>query len=154
MDGYNTATVFSVTLTFSNGSKIIVRDGPDNGIWFKGDKGELFVNRGRLTGPLVDELSDAEQEWLKAERTRLYKGLPQRGHMQNFFQCVKERKEPVSDVYSHHRELTSCHLSNIAMLLKRKLQWDPVKERFVGDAKANMLLSRPRRKGFELSGLV
>ena len=151
VDGYNTATEFKVNLTFENGSRIIVQDGPDNGIWFKGDKGEIFVNRGKLAGQMIDDLTDDDQQWLKAERTKLYKGLPPQGHMQNFFQCVKERKEPVSDVYSHHRELTSCHLCNIAMLLKRKLRWDPTKEVFVGDKQADALLSRPRRKGFNLN---
>ena len=149
-NGYTAATQFKVTLTFPNGAKIIVQDRPSNGIWFKGDKGEIFVNRGKLTGPLIDDLSDADQQWLKEERTKLYKGMPQRGHMENFFDCVKARKEPVSDVYSHHRELTSCHLCNIAMLLKRKLQWDPQEERFIGDKQADALLSRPQRKGYEV----
>ena len=36
------------------------------------------------------------------------------------------------------------------MLLKRKLRWDPERELFIGDEQANALLSRPRRKGFEL----
>jgi hypothetical protein len=70
--------------------------------------------------------------------------------MENFFACVKARKEPVSDVFSHHRHLTSCHLSNLAMLLKRKLRWDPKSELFVGDTQANALLSRPQRKGYEI----
>jgi myo-inositol 2-dehydrogenase / D-chiro-inositol 1-dehydrogenase len=150
VNGYNAATAFKVTLTFENGSSIIVQDGPDNGIWFKGDKGEIFVARGKLSGPIIDELKDEDQEWLKTERTKLYKGLPQHGHMANFFQCMRERKEPVSDVFSHHRALTSCHLCNIAMLLKRPLKWDAHKEAFIGDKQANALLSRPRRKGFEL----
>jgi len=34
--------------------------------------------------------------------------------------------------------------------LDRKLQWDPVAERFQGDDEANKLLARPRRKGYEL----
>lgn len=149
-NGYNTATEFNVRLAFEGGSSIVVRNGPDNGIWFKGDKGEIFVNRGKLTGRLIDELSDGDQQWLKEERGRLYKGMPQRGHMENFFACVKARKEPVSDVFSHHRHLTSCHLSNLAMLLKRKLRWDPKNELFVGDTQANALLSRPQRKGYEI----
>lgn len=149
-NGYNTATKFSVKLAFDGGVSIIVREGPGNGIWFKGDKGELFVNRGKLTGPIVDELTDHDHEWLKSERVKLYKGMPVRSHMENFFTCVKERKEPVSDVFSHHRHLTSCHLANIAMLLKRKLHWDPKNEVFVGDEQANALLSRPQRKGYEI----
>ena len=69
--------------------------------------------------------------------------------MQNFLNCVRSRKEPVSDVFTHHRALSFCHLSNIAMLLKRKLRWDENQEQFANDAQANALLSRPQRKGFE-----
>jgi len=150
VNSYNTATTFSVRLAFANDALITVRDGPDNGIWFKGELGQVFVNRGKLSGQIIDELTDEDQQWLKGERTKLYKGMPQRGHMENFFACVKERREPVSDVFSHHRHLTSCHLSNLAMLLKRKLRWDPKNEVFIGDSQANALLSRPRRKGFEI----
>ena len=38
-----------------------------------------------------------------------------------------------------------CHLGNIAMLLKRKIKWDPVKEEIVGDAEAAGMLTRPLR---------
>jgi myo-inositol 2-dehydrogenase / D-chiro-inositol 1-dehydrogenase len=51
----------------------------------------------------------------------------------------------VSDVFSHHRELSSCHLCNLAMLLKRKLRWDPAKQDFIGDEQASALVSRPQR---------
>ena len=43
-----------------------------------------------------------------------------------------------------------CHLGNIAMLLKRKLRWDPAKEQFVGDDEANRMLDRPMRAPWQL----
>ncbi len=46
--------------------------------------------------------------------------------------------------------MTSCHLCNISLMLGRKLNWDPVKETFVGDEQATALMTRARRKGFEL----
>lgn len=33
-----------------------------------------------------------------------------------------------------------CHLANIAMLLGRKLEWDPDKEQFTNDSEANNML--------------
>ena len=36
------------------------------------------------------------------------------------------------------------------MLLKRKLRWDQKNEVLVADKQANALLSRPRRKGYEI----
>jgi Oxidoreductase family, C-terminal alpha/beta domain len=38
-----------------------------------------------------------------------------------------------------------CQMGDIAVRLKRKLRWDPVKEEFIDDLQANRMLSRPRR---------
>ena len=57
---------------------------------------------------------------------------------------------PISDVFTHHRALTTCHLANIAMRLGRKLNWNPETEQIVGDDEANAWLSRPQRKGYEI----
>lgn len=149
-NAYNTATTFRCTLKFANGSTIIVQHGPDNGVWFEGPHGTIFVNRGRITGKPLEELTKAEQQWLEEEVVKLYKGRQLKGHMANFFECVRDRGEPISDVASHHRELSSCHMCNIAMLLKRKLRWDPEKEEFIGDEQANALLSRPQRKPYTI----
>jgi myo-inositol 2-dehydrogenase / D-chiro-inositol 1-dehydrogenase len=46
--------------------------------------------------------------------------------------------------------VSTCHLGTIACRLGRKLTWDPAAERFVGDAEADALLSRPQRAGFEV----
>ena len=63
---------------------------------------------------------------------------------------MRTRKRTNADPETGHRATTLCHLVNICRAVQRKLQWDPKKEQFVGDAEANALLSRPRRKGFEL----
>lgn len=149
-NAYNTATTFRCTLKFANGSTIIVQHGPDNGVWFEGADGRIFVNRGRITGAPIEQMSEADKAWLEEEVRKLYKGRELRGHMANFFECVRDRGEPISDVASHHRELSSCHMCNIAMLLKRKLRWDPEKEEFIGDEQANALLSRPQRKPYTI----
>jgi hypothetical protein len=39
----------------------------------------------------------------------------------------------------------------MAMVLKRKLYWDPVNERFHNDDEANSMLSRPQRAPYRLS---
>jgi hypothetical protein len=70
--------------------------------------------------------------------------------MGNFFDCIAARKQPISDVESQHRSVSTCHLGNIACRLGRTLKWDPAAERFVSDAEADGLLSRPQRAGFEV----
>ena len=149
-NGYNTATRFKINLTFANGNKMIVQQGPDNGIWFEGENGRIFVNRGRLTGKPVEDLSETDKRWLDEEVTKLYKGMQPGDHMRHFFECLKDRRFTVSDPFTHHRTMTSCHLCNIALLLKRKLRWDPAKEDFVGDAEASALLSRPQRAPYTI----
>ncbi len=42
-----------------------------------------------------------------------------------------------------------CHLGVISIRLGRKLQWDPQKEEFVGDAQANSYVAREMRKPFD-----
>ena len=70
--------------------------------------------------------------------------------MTNFMESVVSRKQPISDVYSHHKALTVCHLANIAIRLDRKLKWDPKTEQIVGDSDANSWLGREQRKGYEI----
>ncbi len=80
----------------------------------------------------------------------LRKGKQPDGHMGNFIQCTKDRSLPISDVYSHHRVLTTCHLANIALRLGRKLNWDATSEQITGDEEANAWQSRAQRKGYEV----
>ena len=49
-----------------------------------------------------------------------------------------------------HRSASLCHLGVIAIRLGRKLQWDPEKESFVGDADANAWLRRQQRKPYQI----
>ena len=59
-------------------------------------------------------------------------------------------RQTVSDVASHHRAITICHLGNIAIRLGRKLEWDAKAQEVVGDSIANEMQSRPQRKGYEI----
>ena len=149
-NSYNTPTTFKIDLVYENGNKMIVQDGPDNGVWFEGELGKIFVSRGKLTGKPIEDLTDADKEWLDAEVIKLYGGKKPRGHMQHFFKCLKERSFTISDPFTHHRTMTSCHLCNIALLLKRKLHWDPVQEDFVGDEQASALRARKQREPYAI----
>jgi predicted dehydrogenase len=71
-------------------------------------------------------------------------------HIRNFLDCIKTRTDPIAPVEIGHRSATICHIANIAMQLKRKLQWDPVAEKFAGDDQANRLLSRAKREPWQL----
>ena len=49
-----------------------------------------------------------------------------------------------------HRSASAAHLGNIALLLRRKLHWDPRREAFVNDPYATRMLSRARRGPWQL----
>jgi len=151
-DQYNTAMTFNIRCQFANGVEINIRDnapdlGFDNGILFEGENGKFFVSRSKLTGEPVDELKTKPID--PAVLVKLRKGKRLDSHMGNFIECCRDRSVPVSDVWSHHRVLTTCHLSNIAIRLGRDLKWNPSTEQIVGDAEANAWLGRKQRSGFE-----
>jgi predicted dehydrogenase len=66
-------------------------------------------------------------------------------HARNFLDCIKSRKEPISDLESSHRVVTVCHLANLSLKLGRKLTWDAEHESAVGDPEATRLLERTYR---------
>jgi hypothetical protein len=123
----------------------------ENGIRIEGDEGAIFADRIRITGDAVDAMKDNP---LPADMTAGFISAPpeevHHRHIVNFFDCVRSRRQPTSDVFSHHQNLTTCHLANIAMRLGRKLRWDASAQEIVGDAEANSFQSRPQRKGFEI----
>jgi predicted dehydrogenase len=151
-DRFNTTTEFLVRARYANGVTLEIRDDTENGVRFEGSGGKIFVTRDRidLEGGAVGALyKDPVPESLLHE---LRKGKKVDGHMANFFECARDRSVPVSDVWTHHRALTTCHLANIAIRLGRpKLTWDPAKEEIVGDSEANAWQARPQRAGYEVS---
>jgi predicted dehydrogenase len=146
-NGYNTATEFLVTCRYADGAEVVIRHDTENGITFEGETDTIFVSRGALKGKPVDALKDHPLPSDAIEK--LYGGKPT-SHMKNFFDCTKSRKQPISDVFTHHRSMTTCHLANIAIRLGRKIQWDPASEQIVGDSEAQSWQSRPQRKGYEI----
>ncbi len=150
---YNTATDFNVLAKFANGAELEIRSEGDNGVLIEGTEGRIFVSRGKLSGAPVEDL--ANNPLPESLLTELYKGKDPKGggnaHMENFFDCVKDRGLPVSDVYSHHRAMTTCHLANIAIRLGRKIEWDPKTEQIINDKDAATWIGREQRKGYEIN---
>lgn len=141
-DCFNTPADFKVDFLYPGDVRVQVILG-DEGILFEGDRGRIYVNRGRLTGKPVEEL---DQDPLPADAIRLYESSD---HLANFVNCTKTGRPPISDVVSQHRSATACHLANISLRLGRKLSWDSARETFVGDEEANQLLGRSSRAPYD-----
>jgi len=133
-NSYNIPANFTVEMTYPGDVLMEVVLGPE-GILFEGERGRIYVNRGRLTGKPIEELGRPVPQ-----------GEPlTSSHLRNFLDCIKSRQTPVSDVVSQHRAATACHLANISLQLGRRLTWDSSRERFVGDDEADRLLFRDSR---------
>jgi predicted dehydrogenase len=113
-------------------------------IEFQGTKGTVSVSRDDVfeTNP-----TDLASRPLRAEEVHLYASD---NHHSDFFDCVRTRQRPISDVEAGHRSATVCHLNVIAAQLGRAVRWDPKKEEIIDDAIASRLLDRPRRAGYPL----
>jgi len=144
---YNTATEFLIRAQFADGVEIEIRHDGDNGILLEGTAGRIFVNRGRITGRPHEELPQNPLPAGTLEKTYGNRSLTD--HFTNFFEAARDRRQPISDVFSHHRALSTCHLAGIAARLGRPLSWNPETEQITDDAQAAALLSREPRKGFE-----
>jgi predicted dehydrogenase len=143
-----------VSFRYSNGItlKLELDKGPMGGAVFIGEKGKIEIDRNRFVATPA-ELVKSPPEPQKAEIWE-GPGWQAKYHIQDWLDCIRSRKQPVADVEIGHRSITVCHLANIAREIGRKLRWDPEREVFPDDKEASTLLSRPRRKGYELPSLA
>ena len=145
---YNTATKFNIKATYQDGVELSIRHDADNGVLFEGTQGRIFVNRGKLVGKPVEDLNSNPLPDGALEKT--YKNRELTNHVKNFFDSVVSRKDPISDPYSHHRALSTCHLAGIAARIGRTIRWDPSTESVISDPLAQSLVGRENRRRFDI----
>ena len=145
-----------VEARYANGVPVrfVLDHGPMGGAIFVCEKGKLEVNRNKFASnpkdiavELLKKVDAAAEQKKWSDQTAMWQA---RWHMQNWLDCIRTRQKPVADVEIGHRSISVAHLVNIARQLGRRLKWDPAVEQFVGDDEANTLISRSRRKGYEL----
>jgi predicted dehydrogenase len=146
---------FRTEAVYADGVRMIVSGDFPNGIKFIGSDGWIFVSRGneavtasdpaaRLKDSRALAASDPKiiTSVIGPDEVHLYESS---NHHANWLECVRSRKQPIAPVEVAHRSCSACLLHHMAMKLKRKLFWDPARERFRNDDEANALLSRPQR---------
>ena len=74
-------------------------------------------------------------------------------HARNFLDCIRSREKPNCDVEEGHRSTTCSLIANISLMLRARLDWDPVNERFTNMPEANNLLHYEYRKPWSLEDI-
>ncbi len=144
---YDTVKDYDVTYRYANGVTMTCKPGNPS-IKFIGSKG--WVGNTGWRAPLQASSKEILNSKIGAGETRLFTNP--KGEHRNFLDCVKSRKDPYFPVDIGHRVSTVCHLANIAIDRGVKLKWDPEKEVFEGDDKANaMCRIRPGRGEWKLA---
>ncbi|MCH7520572.1 MAG: Gfo/Idh/MocA family oxidoreductase [Candidatus Marinimicrobia bacterium] len=139
---WNSATRFRLTAKYADDVTMIIAGGHDDirmGTKWIGDRGWVWVNRG--------DRIEASPEGLLKERfgpdeTHLYRSP---GHFRNFLDCVKSRATTIAPCEVAHRSATPGHLGQIAMLLGRKIRFNPGTEEILDDPTATRMLGSTMR---------
>jgi predicted dehydrogenase len=149
---WNVHGKYHIELTYPGNVIMTVSDELPNGIKWIGDDGWIFVSRdatqtasdptGRATS--LKSLDASDPKLLDPNGVTVH--MPHSlSHHKNWLECVKSRATPLAPAPIAHRANAACILSWIAMKLGRPIEWDAEHERFVNDAEATAMLSRPER---------
>jgi predicted dehydrogenase len=156
---WNVHGSFKTDSVYANGITMSISGDYPNGIKWIGTKGWIFVTRDEQTTPTARAGEKANIEPLVAsdptiltsvigpDEIHLYTSDDQHG---NWLDCIRSRKAPTAPAELGHRACSTCLVNHIAMKTKRKLYWDPAKERFKNDDEANSMLSRSQRQPYVL----
>jgi len=152
---WNVHGKYHIELTYPGNVIMTVSDELPNGIKFIGNEGWIFVSRdasqtasdpsGRATSLKALDASDPKLLDPNGVTVQMPHSL---SHHRNWLECVKSRATPLAPAPIAHRANAACIVSWIAMKLQRPLTWDAKAERFVNDAEANAMLTRPERAGY------
>ncbi len=127
---------WDVRMRSANGVKMTLTTGGNN-VKFVGSEGSVWVgDRGQGSQP--------ESLWntpIAADSIRLKSGSLHT----DFIECVKTRQPTISPIDDAVYSDIVSHLADIAIRLKRKVKWDPVKEQVVDDDEATRMLTRSLR---------
>lgn len=157
---WNVHGKFLTHAVYANGMTMDISGDFPNGIKFYGTEGWIFVTRdSEVTAtdpggkpvalqPLMASNPKILDSVIGADEVHLYESADQHG---NWLECIRTRKAPIAPAEIGHRACSTCLLHHIAMKTKRRLHWDPVRERFLNDDQANAMLSRPQRSGYAMN---
>jgi len=141
---YTTAMKTAFRARYADGIELICRtQEPGFGARFEGTEGWIQYTAGK-----IEASSDAIKEAVIGP-DEIH--LPvSSNHYRNWLDCTRSREEPIEPVEAGHRTASICHGGNIAMRLRRRMQWNPEAEPLVRDDEANQMLRRPYREPWKI----
>jgi len=144
---FDTPESYYFECKFAEGFTMIVADRRQQpkgmGVQFIGEHGWVYVDRSGIDAEPKSLLTSI----IGPNEIQLYKS---NDHHQNFLDCVRTRALTITPAEVAHHSIMIGHLGVIAMKLGRKVEWDGARERFVNDAEADRMLSRPMRSPWHL----
>jgi hypothetical protein len=87
---------------------------------------------------------------LSAEDRKKVHEMPDPEPLRSFAEAIKTRKQAGGHPEAAHRCATLLHLANLAIRVGRRIRFDPVKERIIGDEEADRLVNQPMRAPWHL----
>ena len=111
---------------------------------FHGTKGTLYCDRGGF------RIEPAKGSGIQEMQVRNSTGGGNKEHWANFLECVKTRQRPVSDIEICHKSTTTCHLANISLRSKLRLDFEPATE-MIAQADARRFASREARATLKIT---
>jgi hypothetical protein len=147
---WNAAVTYDFECKYENG--LVMRVASNNylqqGVRFIGETGWVHVTRSGVT----TDPPELRKTIIGPDEIHLPRpaGDHRQGHRRDFLDCVKTRKTPITPAEIGHRSATVCHLGNIAMILGRRIRWNPTSERIINDPSANRMLDRAMRSPWRL----
>lgn len=146
-------------LIYASGIRVIHTSDKTKGVVFQGSDGTIQVNRGKVkfdikgetrakflgredTPSLAAQLARVEKELLADAKVQLYRS---ENHLEDFLECVRSRKQPITRVEIGARSAVCCHLLNFGYAYGEHIRWDAANLRFAkGSGNASWLV-RPNR---------
>jgi hypothetical protein len=81
--------------------------------------------------------------------------FPLKAHLENFIDCVRDRKQPNAGIVEGHKSATLIHLANLSYRAgKKQLLFSPENETITNDTTAQSLAVGSYRKGYEIPKIV
>ena len=126
-----------IMMRYSDGCEIILDgEGRDSdAAYLEGPDGKLFKG-------FISDIPNFEEEV-----GRLPDPEPQ---LTDFHEAVRTRRKFALNEANAHRSCSIVNLGVIALRLRRKLRFDPLRQRFIGDEEANRLITQPMRAPWHL----